>query len=93
MGKARVTVPTVQVRIVATFAAIYIIWGWTYLATRFALETLPPFLLAGGRFLLGGMLLYGIARLRGSGGASRRHWRCAAFAAVCALLGGIGEVA
>ena len=48
------------------FAAVYLIWGSTYLAIRFAIETLPPFLMAGARFLIAGAPLYLWARLRGA---------------------------
>jgi len=51
--------------VIAAFAAVYLIWGSTYLAIRFAIETLPPFLMAGVRFLIAGGLLYGFARARG----------------------------
>lgn len=36
---------------------LYFIWGSTYLAIRFAIETLPPFIMAGGRFLVAGVIL------------------------------------
>lgn len=49
-------------QLVLAFAAIYLIWGSTYLAIRIAIETLPPFLMAGSRFLLAGALLYVVAR-------------------------------
>jgi drug/metabolite transporter (DMT)-like permease len=45
--------------------ALYVIWGSTYLGIRFALESWPPFLLAGVRFLIAGALLFGYLRLRG----------------------------
>jgi drug/metabolite transporter (DMT)-like permease len=45
--------------------AIYIVWGSTYLAIRFAVETMPPFLAAGTRFLVAGSVLYAFQRLRG----------------------------
>ena len=48
----------------AAFAAIYLIWGSTYLGIRFAVETIPPFLLGGARFLL--------ARNRASGSHSEK---------------------
>ena len=54
----------------AAFAAIYIIWGSTYLAIRYAVETIPPFLMAGTRAIAAGALLYAVARLRGAVGPS-----------------------
>ena len=50
----------------AALAAVYLIWGSTYLAIRFALETLPPFGLAAVRFLVAGGLLYAWMRWRGT---------------------------
>ena len=47
-----------RTRIVAAFAAIYLIWGSTYLGIRFAIETIPPFLMGGVRFMLAGAILY-----------------------------------
>ena len=44
--------------IVANFAAVYLVWGSTYLAIRFAIETLPPLLMAGARFIVAGALLF-----------------------------------
>ena len=45
--------------------AVYIVWGSTYLAIRFAVETIPPFLMAGTRFLVAGLILYVWRRLAG----------------------------
>lgn len=62
----------------AAFAAVYVIWGSTYLAIRFLLEAgVPTFLGAAMRHLVAGMLLYGWARSRGSGAPSWVHWRSA----------------
>lgn len=69
--------------------ALYIIWGSTYLAIRFALESYPPFLLAGLRFLIAGTLLFGFLRLRGIALPSRRQWQNAAITG--ALLLGFGN--
>jgi len=44
--------------IVLAFAAVYVIWGSTYLAIRFAIETLPPFLMAATRFMIAGAILF-----------------------------------
>ncbi|MGH9380556.1 MAG: EamA family transporter [Thermoanaerobaculia bacterium] len=51
-------------RLIAAFAAVYLIWGSTYLAIRIGLEGWPPFLLGGVRFLIAGAILYGISRWR-----------------------------
>jgi drug/metabolite transporter (DMT)-like permease len=77
---------------VAAFAAIYIIWGSTYLAIAFAIETLPPFLMAGLRFLLAGTILFSWARLRGEKAPSGLHWRNTAVIGGLLLLIGNGAV-
>jgi len=51
-----------KIWIIAAFAALYVIWGSTYLGIRFAIETVPPFLMAGTRFFLAGLIMYAIAR-------------------------------
>jgi drug/metabolite transporter (DMT)-like permease len=81
-----------RLRVGAAFAAIYLIWGSTYLAIRFAIETLPPFFMAGARFIVAGALLYTWARWRGAPGPTRLHWREAAIVGGLMLLGGNGGV-
>jgi drug/metabolite transporter (DMT)-like permease len=81
-----------QGRIVAAFAAVYLIWGSTYLAIRFAIETIPPHLMASARFLAAGAILYGWARLRGAPRPSLQNWRAAAIVGGLLLLGGNGAV-
>src|SRR5262245_46843550 len=78
--------------LVAAFTAVYVIWGSTYLAIRIALETLPPFYMAGFCFLTAGALLYGWARLRGAGKPDFGHWRSAALVGALLFLGGNGGV-
>jgi len=46
-----------RAQLVAGFAAIYVLWGSTYLGIRFAVETIPPFLMAGTRHLVAGAIL------------------------------------
>ncbi|MDO1528127.1 drug/metabolite exporter YedA [Fulvimonas sp. R45] len=72
--------------------ALYVIWGSTYLGIRFALESWPPFLLAGLRFLCAGTLLYGFLRLRGVAPPTRLQWRNAAVTGVLLLGFGNGLV-
>lgn len=79
-----------KVKLLLAFAAIYVIWGSTYLAIRFAVETLPPFLMAGTRFVIAGGLLFAITapgRLKGVGW---RQWGAATFIGGCLFLGGNG---
>ncbi len=78
--------------VLAAFAALYVIWGSTYLAIRFAVETMPPFTMAGVRFLVAGALLFGWSRSRGAAPLTRPQWRTAAVAGVLLLVGGNGLV-
>ncbi|HEX8638933.1 MAG TPA: hypothetical protein VF692_12770, partial [Pyrinomonadaceae bacterium] len=48
----------ISITLIAAFAAVYIFWGSTYLAIKYAIETLPPFLMAGSRFIVAGSILY-----------------------------------
>jgi len=79
-------------KLVGAFAALYLIWGSTYLAIRFAVETLPPFTMAGARFVVAGMMLYGWARLRGAASPAPRHWPPALLIGILLLLLGSGGV-
>ena len=72
--------------------ALYVIWGSTYLGIRYALESYPPFLLAGVRFLCAGAALYGFLRWRGLAPPTPRQWRNAAFTGVLLLGFGNGLV-
>lgn len=78
--------------VIAAFAAVYVIWGSTYLAIRFAVETIPPFLMAGARFLAAGAVLYAYAWMRGLTRASRAELRGAAVVGLFLLLLGNGAV-
>ncbi len=79
-------------RLAAAFAAVYIIWGSTYLAIRVAIETIPPFVMAGSRFFLAGAILYVWSATRGSGRPSRAHWLTAVIVGGLLLAGGNGAV-
>ena len=59
---------------------------------KLAVETIPPLLMAGGRFLLAGAVLYAALRLRGVAAPTRRQWRGGAVTAALLLLGGNGLV-
>jgi drug/metabolite transporter (DMT)-like permease len=78
--------------LVLALAAVYLVWGSTYLAIRFAIETLPAFTMAGVRFVVAGGLLYAWGRLRGGAAPERAHWRPAALIGGLLLLGGNGGV-
>lgn len=65
--------------LVAAFAAIYLIWGSSYISIHFAIQTIPPFLMTGFRFASAGGLLIGWALLRGTPLPTRANWRAAAI--------------
>jgi drug/metabolite transporter (DMT)-like permease len=87
-GRTRAT----RGQIIAAFASIYLVWGSTYLAIRYAVETMPPFVMGGTRFLISGILLYVWARWRGAPRPKRLQWRNATIAGAFLLLGGNGGV-
>ena len=72
--------------------ALYIVWGSTYLAIRFAVETIPPFLMAGTRFLVSGAILLIWRRAAGDAMPTPRQWRSTAIVGILLLLGGNGLV-
>lgn len=72
--------------------AVYVVWGSTYLAIRFAVETMPPFLMAGVRFLIPGALLYVWQRRAGAPPPTKIEWRSAAIVGGFLLVGGNGLV-
>ncbi|WP_441292316.1 drug/metabolite exporter YedA [Sorangium sp. KYC3313] len=78
--------------VLVSLLALYVIWGSTYLAVSVALETMPPFLLAGTRFMTAGALLYGVLRLRGAPRPTLRQWGAAARVGVLLLVFGNGFV-
>src|SRR5437868_4072393 len=92
-----------KTRVIIAFAALYLIWGSTYLGIRFSIETIPPFLMAGARFVLAGMIMYAVAWSQGSllrrsgcsqgiGESNWRNWRTSLIIGACLLLGGNGGV-
>jgi drug/metabolite transporter (DMT)-like permease len=81
-----------RIRIIIAFAALYLIWGSTYLGIRFSIETIPPFLMAGTRFLLAGLIMYAIAWSQGMVKSSWANWRTSLIIGACLLLGGNGGV-
>ena len=81
-----------RARILAAFAAIYLIWGSTYLGIAIAIQTTPPFVMAGVRFVIAGMMLYAWMRLRGAPRPTRANWIAATIVGGLLLLGGNGAV-
>lgn len=80
-----------RLALASAFAIVYVVWGSTFLAILFAIQSLPPFLMASVRFLVAGSLLYAWSRLvSGAPAPSRAEWRAAAAVGALLLLGGNG---
>jgi hypothetical protein len=83
------TPPPDRLRLILAFAAVYIIWGSTYLAVALVTERLPPLFTSAVRFLLAGSLMYGYARAKGIAPPTFRNWGAALL--VGTLLLGVGN--
>ncbi len=81
-----------KIRVVMAFAAVYLIWGSTYLAIRWVIETMPPFLMAAVRFITAGIILLAIVCYKNPERPTWRHWRSASVIGGLLLLGGNGGV-
>jgi drug/metabolite transporter (DMT)-like permease len=84
--------PGSRVRILAAFAAVYIVWGSTYLAIRYAVQTIPPFVMVGTRFVVSGVILYAWSRWRGAARPTAAQWRDATITGALMLCLGNGAV-
>ena len=84
--------PPARALVVLGFATIYIVWGSTYLGIRWAVETIPPFLMGGSRFLVGGALLHLYLRVRGRPAPTWVEVREGLIVGALLLLGGNGLV-
>lgn len=82
-----------RVGIIVALFSLYIIWGSTYFGMRIALHDFPPFIMAGLRFVIAGVLLYSFLRLRGVPHPTRTQWAGAAIVGLLLLGGGNGGVA
>ena len=78
--------------VLAAFAAVYLIWGSTYLGIHIAIQSIPPFFMAGSRFLIAGIMLYVAMRFRGASRPNLGHWANSAVIGGLLLLGGNGGV-
>jgi drug/metabolite transporter (DMT)-like permease len=87
-----VAAPPKKIAILAAFAALYLIWGSTYLGIFFAIQSIPPFLMAGVRFFLAGIIMFAIARFQGAPKPDPATWRDALIVGACLLLFGNGGV-
>lgn len=86
------TVAPPRAKLLLAFGAVYLIWGSTYLAIRFAIETVPPFLVGGFRFVIAGSLMYAFLRVRGAVRPTGTQWRSAFIIGPLLLTGGNGGI-
>ena len=81
-----------KMRIMLAFAAVYLIWGSTFLGIFYAIQSVPPFLMAGSRFVCAGFIMYTIGLLRGDSHPKPNTWKGAFIVGGCLLLCGNGAV-
>ncbi|MCC7450278.1 MAG: drug/metabolite exporter YedA [Anaerolineae bacterium] len=79
--------------VIVALLTVYIIWGTTYLAIRYALESFPPYLMMGIRFVIAGGGLFAFLWLRGATMPTLRQWRSAAIVGILLYVGAMGSVA
>jgi len=79
-------------QLISAFAAVYIVWGSTYLAIKYAIISFPPFLMAGFRFLISSVIIFGIARFFSKEKIKLAYWKDAFIVGGALLLGGNGGV-
>ncbi|MGB5848228.1 MAG: EamA family transporter [Ignavibacteriaceae bacterium] len=82
-----------NIKITLAFAVIYIVWGTTFLAIRFALETIPPFMMAGLRFTVAGVLLFAWVYFRNPVKIKLRHLKLPAITGLLMIFIGHGSLA
>jgi drug/metabolite transporter (DMT)-like permease len=81
-----------KAKLIAAFAAIYLIWGSTYLGIKYSLESIPPFMIGAARFLVAGALLFAWASFRSDGKTTFKQWRHAFLLGLFLLAAGNGCV-
>jgi drug/metabolite transporter (DMT)-like permease len=81
-----------RARIVVGYAIIYIVWGSTYLAIRYAIQTVPPFLMCGVRFVIAGAILIAWACWRGATWPTRAQWSAATIIGAALILASTATV-
>lgn len=81
-----------RTRLLLAFAAVYVVWGSTYLFIRIAVGSMPPILMGGARMLAAGAILFAWARATGAEAPRRAHWAPAALLGALLFLGGNGAV-
>ncbi|MBY9078078.1 drug/metabolite exporter YedA [Paenibacillus sp. HN-1] len=88
-GKASISVVSVTIALVM----VYLFWGGTYLGMKIAIESMPPFLMAGSRFMSAGLIMYMLSRGKGAPRPGAVEWRNSAIVGGLLLLMGNGGVA
>ncbi len=79
-------------KLIVAFTSVYIVWGSTYLAIRFAIESIPTFLMAGSRFFISGILVYAYLRVRGRDKPTFKEWQIESFIGLLLLAMANGSV-
>ena len=87
------TPPPSRVLLIAAFAALYIIWGSTYLGIKVGTETMPPWPMIAARHGVAGIVLYIILRISGTPAPERQHWIGGIVGGVLLLVIGNGIIA
>lgn len=87
-----VRAPRFPLLLIAAFFALYVIWGSTYLAILIGIETWPPLMMGGVRFLVAGSLMFAWMRLRGAPMPTWREWRAGGVVGILLLSCGNGGV-
>ncbi len=84
--------PATRAQLIAAFAAVYLVWGSTYLAIRVAVHSIPPFFMAATRFAVAGVLLYAFLWFTKKIRPTAKQWRDNAIVGLFLMLGGNGLV-
>jgi drug/metabolite transporter (DMT)-like permease len=84
---------TARIQIIGAFAAVYLIWGSTFLAVALGLQSIPPLLLMAARSIAAGIILLAIEQVRRPGFAPGRAWASAAASGLVLFVGCHGTLA
>lgn len=81
-----------RAKVAVAFLSVYLIWGSTYLAIGIVEQSLPPFFMAGTRFIIAGLILYAVMRFKSTSHETTSHWGKAFLIGGLMLMGGHGAV-
>lgn len=84
---------SLRLRTVLAFLVVYLVWGSTYFGVRVVVADVPPMIVFGARFVVAGLVLAAIGRLRGEAAPTRREWRSASIIGVLLFVCGSGSIA